>query len=136
MINKIFYGSKKIRKSRLHDEKGNYVGWNRLIKHLPAAVSTGILRVAFDYRPEIPWISYDAIRELKQFLTKESRVLEFGSGMSTIWYAKHAGEVFSVEDYQPWYHKVNRLLKQKSIENVNYFLPNRQKCTAHLWLMM
>lgn len=120
MLEKIIYGSKKIRKSRLHDEKGNFVGWNRFLRHFPHAASTGVLRISVGYRPQIPWISYDAIKTLRQFLTKDSRVLEFGSGMSTLWYANYAGEVCSVEDYLPWYQKVSGFLGKTMIENVNY----------------
>lgn len=64
--------------------------------HTAPAVVTGFLHFCFGYNPELPWISYSAIKLLTRFLHKESRVLEFGSGMSTIWYAGHAGEVFSV----------------------------------------
>lgn len=107
------------RKSRLHDEKGNFVGFERLFLNCPKAIFSGILRILFDYRPGIPWISYSAIDELEVFLTKSSRVLEFGSGMSTIWYAKHAGEVYSVEDCKPWFEKVGNFIKKNNITNIN-----------------
>jgi predicted O-methyltransferase YrrM len=119
MLTKIISG--KNRPTRFHDEKENFVGWNRLITHAPLAFSTGLLRLAIDYRPEIPWIAYDSIAILKAFLTRDSRVLEFGSGMSTIWYAKHAGEVYSVEDYQPWYNRVSDILVERGLSNVKYY---------------
>lgn len=121
MFDRLLYGNKRLRKSRLHDEKGNFVGWWRLLHHAPLAFSTGLLRVFLDYRPEIPWIAYDAIKLLKKFLNKGSRVLEFGSGMSTLWYAKLANQVYSVEDCQLWYNKVDTLLKAKSVTNVEYY---------------
>jgi hypothetical protein len=119
MLTKIISGD-TLRKSRLHDEKGNFVGLNRLFLHAPAAIATGLLRLSTDYRPALPWISYSAINELERFLTKSSRVLEFGSGMSTIWYARHAGEVCSVEDYKPWFDKVREQLNRNHIDNVKY----------------
>lgn len=120
MLEKIILGNKsKLRKSRLHDEKGNLVSWKNLFFHAPLSTFTGILRLS-GQRPVLPWISYTAIGFLKDFLTKESRVLEFGSGMSTIWYAQHAGEVYSVEDYLPWYEKVSAIIEQKKLINVHY----------------
>lgn len=121
MLRKLISGD-DLRKSRLHDEKGNFVGLGRLLLHAPAAVATGLLRLTVDYRPPLPWISYSAINVLERFLTKSSRVLEFGSGMSTIWYARRAGEVCSVEDYKPWFDKVSDLLNREHIDNVKYHL--------------
>ena len=81
-------------------------------------------RILFDYRPGLPWISYSAIEELEIFLNRSSRMLEFGSGMSTIWYSKHAGEVYSVEDCKPWFEKVGDLIKCKNINNVTLEFAN------------
>jgi hypothetical protein len=119
MLKKIISGD-DLRPSRLHDEKGNFIGMNRFLSHAPSAILTGLLRLSIDYRPATPWISYSVIRALEKHLTRSSRVLEFGSGMSTIWYAKHAGEVFSVEDYKPWFDKVSKLLEDRKIANITY----------------
>jgi hypothetical protein len=40
--------------------------------------------------------------------------------MSTVWYARHAGEVCSVEDYKPWYDKIQKILINEKLQNVNY----------------
>jgi predicted O-methyltransferase YrrM len=40
--------------------------------------------------------------------------------MSTVWYAGHARQVCSVEDYRPWFEKVRGLLKSRGLDNVNY----------------
>ncbi|MFG6102882.1 class I SAM-dependent methyltransferase [Leptothoe sp. EHU-05/26/07-4] len=126
LTTKIISGQK--RKTRLHDEKGNLISLSKLLKHGPLSLVSGILRLTIDYRPELPWISYEAIGVLREFLSKESRVLEFGSGMSTIWYAKYAGEVCSVEDYRTWYDKVSKVLEKKQLDNVNYhFAENHQE---------
>jgi len=110
----------KSRRSRLHDEKGNFIGWKRALLHAPPAILTGILRITIDYRPELPWISYAAIKLLKGFLSKESRILEFGSGMSTIWYATHAKEVCSIENNEYWFEQVNAILRKRQLNNVVY----------------
>lgn len=60
------------------------------------------MRLALGRRPISPWISYDACIIIERFLSPSHSVLEFGSGMSTVWYAQHAGSVVSIEDYEPW----------------------------------
>ena len=106
------------RKSRLHDEKGNRISLNRLLRNGPRAFGTGLSRVAFGTRPVRPWISYDAQSFLERALPKAARVLEFGSGMSTIWYARHAAKVVSVEDNQEWFSRIEPEIK--SLGNVDY----------------
>jgi hypothetical protein len=64
----------------------------------------------------IPWITYPAIDFLKQFNYSESLVFEWGSGYSTLWWAKRCKEITSVESYSKWYE----LLKPKLPSNVVY----------------
>ncbi len=120
-------------KTRLHDEKGNFVGWSKFLMHGPQAVSSGFLRIMFAHRPRMPWIAYDAIHYFDSFLNQKSRVLEFGSGMSTLWYAERAGMVVSVEDYRPWYEKVLKDLGDRSSNNVDYrFAQDHQEYTGFM----
>ena len=119
MLHKLYAGS-RLRKSRLHDEKGNFVSWPKICTNGPCAFATALLRLGIGYRPPSPWISYTAIRFFKKFLSPQSRVLEFGSGMSTIWFATHAGEVYSVEAYRPWYEKVDRMIQKRQFKNIHY----------------
>ncbi len=122
LIKKIISAGNDHKKTRLHDEKGKMANWQVIFAHSPKAIFSGFKRILFGIRPEMPWIGYGAIKVLKKFLTKKSRVLEFGSGMSTIWYAKHGGEVFSVENDPMWYAIILNRLKNKNIKNVNYQL--------------
>ncbi len=98
------------RKTRLHDELGNRVSLDRLLRNGPHAIVSSALRLAFDRRPVAPWISYDARAIIERFLSSDRSVLEFGSGMSTVWYAQHAGSVVSIEDYAPWRRVVAALV--------------------------
>lgn len=111
-------------KSRLHDEKGNFVGWSKAIHHGSLAIITGIARILFNYRPALPWIAYDAIKIFNETLNSQSHVLEFGSGMSTIWYARRSGTVTSIEDYNPWFLKVKGLIQELGLSNVVYIFAN------------
>ena len=107
-------------KSRLHDQYGERVPLSRLARNGPRAVVTGLGRVLLGHRPVQPWISYDAQRLLARHLNTASRVLEFGSGMSTDWYAQHAQQVVSIEDFRPWYDSVSGILARRGRSNVRY----------------
>lgn len=117
-IKKIISAGREHRISRLHDDKGHFAGWPNILHHTPIAIFTGLLRIFFEIRPEQPWIAYSAIRVFKKYLTKKSRVLEYGSGMSTIWYAKYAGQVCSIENNRDWYEIIANRVKKKNIKNV------------------
>ncbi len=112
IFRKLIAGS-DARMTRFHDEKGNRVSWGRLFLNFPRALLTGLARVLFGYRVALPWISYSAISAISKRLTQSSRVLEFGSGMSTIWYAKRVGEVFSVENNAVWFTLVCQTLSDR-----------------------
>jgi len=128
MLRKMIAGDDD-RISRLHDEKGNRVKFGRILRNAPQAVCTGLGRKLLDYRPQLPWISYDAIRFFEGYLSSEKTVLEFGSGMSTIWYARHAKHVYSVEDYAPWHLKVKEMLINAGVSNVTYELKTGEDYT-------
>lgn len=126
MLQKLLSGG-AARKTRLHDEKGNLISFNRFFLNGSRAVFTGLMRILLGYRVAMPWISYSAISVLQQHLHKTSRVLEFGSGMSTIWYAQHAGYVYSVEDNKEWYEKVQELIQDREIQNIDYLFADTEE---------
>ena len=66
----------------------------------------------------LPWISYNAIEEVKSHLTKTSKVLEFGSGGSTIFFSGLVSQVVSVENNSDWINFLISEIKNKSIDNV------------------
>jgi len=51
----------------------------------------------------IPWITYPAIEFLSRRLPKNIRVLEYGCGNSTYWWAERAASVVSIEHDPSWY---------------------------------
>jgi SAM-dependent methyltransferase len=117
LVTKLIAGS-TARKTRLHNVKGELISLSRLARNGPRALATGIGRLLFGFRPEKPWISYDAQEAIADRLTPESRVLEFGSGMSTLWFARRAGRVVSVEHDRSWFE----LVEQRLPGNVDYRL--------------
>jgi SAM-dependent methyltransferase len=112
------------RKTRLHDELGQLIGGGRLLRNGPRALFTGLMRKLADQRPDLPWISYDAQQLLDKAMGPGFRVLEFGSGMSTAWYARRAAQVTSIEGNQEWYEIVRARLA--GLSNVDFrFAPDR-----------
>jgi hypothetical protein len=117
---KSIIGKSSYRKSRLHDEKGNLISLKYIFSHMiPALISYIISQ--FGFRPILPWIPYSAINFLNKIPNKENLcVLEYGSGMSTIWFANNFKNIYSVEDYKPWHSKVLTLINKLRIINIDY----------------
>ena len=67
---------------------------------------------------EIPWFSYAAIDFLKSFVQRHMSVFEYGSGGSTIFFARRADRVVSVEDNPKWFEWVSRRVQQQGLTNV------------------
>lgn len=109
LLNKIVAGAPS-RKSRFHDATGQRVSLSRAVRNGPRALASAVGRVAFGLRPERPWISYDAQRVLERHLGPHSAVLEYGSGMSTLWFARRVGTLVSVEDHAEWHRLVSERL--------------------------
>ena len=66
-----------------------------------------------DIRP-VPWLTEEAIIFLEEFIEENpsAKILEFGSGASTIWFAKKNVELFSVEHNPDWYNLISNILKK------------------------
>ena len=63
-----------------------------------------------------PWYTYPAIAYLKDILTKQHKVLEYGSGYSTLFYKERVGSLFTVEHDLEWAKKIVALNGDLSIE--------------------
>ena len=68
---------------------------------------------------KIPWITLPAIKYLKNYLRKDMRVFEYGSGGSTLFFAQIVKEVISVEHDSNWYKKVLDEVMLEKYKNVN-----------------
>lgn len=69
-----------------------------------------------------PWITFAAATWLKSCLTPSMRVFEWGSGGSTLFFAKRAYEVISIEHDLDWFQQVSGALQRFGIRNVHYQL--------------
>lgn len=56
----------------------------------------------------IPWYTYPATEYLSHIDFSTMRVFEFGSGNSSLWWAKRSNSLTSVESDQQWFRRVNQ----------------------------
>jgi Methyltransferase domain len=61
---------------------------------------------------DLAWWSYPAMRRVEEFLAQRpnARIFEYGAGASTVWLAKRAGQVDSVEHDTEWVEFVREML--------------------------
>ncbi|MBA4145969.1 MAG: class I SAM-dependent methyltransferase [Flavobacterium psychrophilum] len=74
--------------------------------------------------PERPWTSQAAIRIFEKILTPQMIGFEYGSGNSTLFFARHLKHITSIEHNQGWFDIVKNKLQQRDLGNVDYhFIP-------------
>lgn len=71
----------------------------------------------------LPWYIYPSIEYLIQFDYKKQDIFEWGSGNSTLFWAKRARQVISIEDDSKWYEKV----KSEALKNMKLNLVQEKK---------
>jgi len=71
--------------------------------------NTGYMKSVIEEKPmdndgnPIPWMNFNVVDFLKDRLTKEMSLFEYGSGFSTQFYAKNVKNVTSIEHDDGWY---------------------------------
>ena len=71
---------------------------------------------------ELPLLAIGAIQFLDTYLAKTDSIFEYGSGKSTVWFAKRAGRVISVDDNAYWHDFTIRKLAEANLSNAECFL--------------
>ncbi|MDX9863708.1 MAG: class I SAM-dependent methyltransferase [Anaerolineaceae bacterium] len=99
----------------------------RSIRHLTPRyiVNRTIEKLYRRTHPGIAWLTPDANDILDSCLCKEDRGIEFGSGNSTVWFAKRVAFLDSVEHQANWYEKIAQMLDEARLDNVRYHLHAR-----------
>jgi predicted O-methyltransferase YrrM len=72
--------------------------------------------------PDNPWLCPGTVRFCEAHLNRSMRVLEYGSGRSTSWFAKRVRHVTSVENRSDWHGVVGQRLRVLNLHNVDYRL--------------
>jgi hypothetical protein len=60
----------------------------------------------------IPWITYPAIEYLNQINLQDKRILEWGSGNSSQYFATRCNEIYSIEHNKEWFDSLQKNLLQ------------------------
>ncbi len=96
----------------------------RPIRHLtPRYITNRIVEKLYRRtHPEVAWLTPDANEILDDCLGKEDRGVEFGSGNSTVWFARRVAFLDSVEHQADWFDKVTQKLAEEGLDNVQYHL--------------
>ena len=66
--------------------------------------------------PDLPWWPRQVIRALEDMLVTSDRVLEWGSGRSTVWLSARVEAVHSIEHDAPWFEQVGADLTRKGLD--------------------
>lgn len=53
-----------------------------------------------------PWIHTNVTNILKKTIKKDTKILEFGSGFSTLFFQNYSNNVISIEHNRSWYNKI------------------------------
>lgn len=70
----------------------------------------------------IPWITFPAIDRLNKIIRPDMEVFEYGSGGSTLFWARRVGNITSVEHDRGWFEKMQGLLSSGQPGNIRYQL--------------
>jgi predicted O-methyltransferase YrrM len=77
------------------------------------------LRAKTGRTPERPWIVPASIGWLRRRIRSDWSILELGSGRSTVWFARRAGRVLSLEDNEFWFPRTRERLEEAGLVNAD-----------------
>lgn len=66
---------------------------------------------------QLPWMTYDAIDYLSEICKPEMNIFEWGSGGSTLFFAKRCNQIISIEHDVEWKSFVEDKAKELSVTN-------------------
>lgn len=72
--------------------------------------------------PRDPFYAPRAIHEVSRLLTPQTRLFEWGTGASTVWFAARVDEMAAIEHDLGWFERTSARLVAGSLRNVDYRL--------------
>jgi SAM-dependent methyltransferase len=67
-----------------------------------------------------PWINYPLMDFIEERLTKQMNVFEYGSGLSTLYFARRVKSIVSIEHNKDWFERVRSLIRNNKNATVIY----------------
>lgn len=90
--------------------------FNRFRHWTPRYVSNRLALMAYERQhPDMPWLTSSMVNILKGWLKPSDRGLEWGSGRSTVWFARRVAHLVSVESDPRWANRVQSLLSKAQL---------------------
>jgi hypothetical protein len=101
---------------------------SRRIRHLtPRYIWNRSLEKIYRWmHPDVPWLTKTANTFLETYLQSSDCGWEYGSGKSTIWFARRVKYLTSVEHDPRWFERVSIRLDKNKLLNVDYLLRPRE----------
>jgi predicted O-methyltransferase YrrM len=124
-----FISGKKKTGTRLHNHAGRFMDAAGLV-YLPHSILTTLSVKLTGRYAELPLLSFRGIKALDRLIQKDWKILEFGSGMSTLWFARRCALLVSVECFGDWHGVITQKLAERGLQNVDYRLS--EPATAHV----
>jgi hypothetical protein len=78
----------------------------------------------------VPWLPYCVVEWLEATVTPAFSIFEYGSGGSTLYWARRAQQVVSIEHDRAWHARVAQVLAQQGIDNCTYRLIEPEPCAS------
>lgn len=107
-------------------------------KYLLPAINTYMqAKKSYIIEKPLPFIVYEAIDFMNTILEPGKKVLEFGSGNSTLWFLEKKCEITSIEHDKLWYNTVNDYAHSASFDKdvmSQFCFLNKQKETTWQFL--
>lgn len=87
------------------------------VEYIIRRVFTGIFynRLYRWLAPDVPFYTPKAVHRVQELLSAHSRLFEWGSGVSTLWYAPRVSELISVEHDPVWYEQGRSALASRGM---------------------
>ena len=79
--------------------------------------------MVFPLEAKLPWINHFAFERLKTLIRPDFRVLEFGSGGSTLYFKENVSYVYSIEHDTKWFEVVKSYCQTSKHIELNLITP-------------
>jgi len=119
-----------LRKSRFHTYSGRRIDAAGML-FLPRALWSTCLLKLFGYRQRRPWLGYRAVRYLDGLIQRDWNILEFGSGMSSLFFAQRCRHLVSVESDPEWFAQMQKEFERRAVRNVDYRIRTEADYVIH-----